>query len=548
MDSPKQPRGSKAILSIGGMSCSSCVGKITSALEENDWVMKANVNLLTRTASVDFLSHHKANELVEIIEGVGYEAAVEQVDELPPQTQVGMDDSSTLWKGTLSIGGMTCSSCVGTITEAPSKKPWMKTIDVNLVTHSATAIFEEKNNLNDIIDTIEALGYEASLDSLVDMSKTKTHDARRTLSIKVDGLYYEHCPGRVMGAVESFGDRIKIETAATLDNPIVTLSYLPSAPDLTVRSIVSSISEADETFKVSIYQPPTLEERSRKMLARTRRQIFYRVILSVTIAIPALIIGIVHMNLVSEHNPGAMYLMETLGGVSRAEWVNFIMATPVYFFAADIFHLRTLKELYNPWKPGSTIPLARRLYRFGSMDMLISFATTIAYVASIAELIIATTLPDGKHMKGSVSYFDSVVFLTMFLLIGRMIETYSKAKTGEAVTKLGNLRPKEALLVVEGDKKTDSSQTVPTPVDMLDAGDVIRIVHGGSPPWDGTVVQGETEFAESSLTGESRPIKKRPGDPIYAGTVNKGGPISIKITGAAGDSLLDQIIKVVREG
>ncbi|KAM0080892.1 hypothetical protein ACKRZS_006943 [Fusarium odoratissimum] len=548
VDYPQKPNISQAILSISGMSCSSCVGKITRALEENDWVMKANVNLLTRTASVEFLRHYDAQELVEVIESVGYEAVVEQVDELPSQAQDRSSSKANLWQATISIGGMTCSSCVGTITEALRKRPWMKTIDVNLVSHSAIAVFEDKNNLNEIIDTVEGLGYEASLNDVVDFNKSKTQDARRVLSIKIEGLYCQHCPGRIMQAVKSFGDRITVETAATTDSPVVTLSYIPQAPDFTVRTILSAIANADKAFKATIYHPPTLEERSRQMLARSRRRIFYRVLLSVIVAIPSLIIGIVYMNLVSEHDPGRMYLMETMGGVSRAEWANFIMSTPVYFLAADIFHRRTIKELYNLWKPGSTVPLGRRFYRFGSMDMLISFATTIAYFASIAELIIAATLPEGKHMEGSVSYFDSVVFLTMFLLIGRMIEAYSKAKTGEAVTKLGNLRPKEALLVVSGDKEAESVETVPTAIDLLDAGDVIKIVHGGSPPWDGIIIQGETEFAESSLTGESRPIKKRLGDPIYAGTVNKGSPISIKITGAAGDSLLDQIIKVVREG
>jgi heavy metal translocating P-type ATPase len=533
------------------MSCSSCVAKITGLLEEREWITRANVNLLTRTASVDMFSDHDAQELVTIFKGAGYEATVEQVERVEQQTPPGRngpDGSLVQWQATLSIGGMTCSSCVGTITETLRTKPWTKTVDVNLVTHSATIVFENKANLDNIIEAIQDLGYEASINDVVDLAKARRHDARRTLSVKVEGLYCQHCPGRILDAVKSFGDRVTIEKAPTSDDPIITVSYLPEAPNFTVRSILTTIASADKAFEPTIFHPPTLEERSRQLLARSRRRLLYRTLLTIVIAIPSLVIGIVYMNLVSDHDPGRMYLMEKLAGVSRAEWANFIMATPVYFFAADIFHRRTVKELYNLWKPGSTVPLARRFYRFGSMDMLICFATTIAYVASIVELIIAATLPEGKHMSGSVSYFDSVVFLTMFLLIGRMIEAFSKAKTGEAVSKLGNLRPKEALLVVSGDQETGPAETVPTPVAMLDTGDIIRIVHGGSPPWDGFVTEGETDFAESSLTGESRPIKKRPGDPIYAGTINKGGPITVKITGAAGDSLLDQIIKVVREG
>src|SRR4051794_35622649 len=62
------------------------------------------------------------------------------------------------------------------------------------------------------------------------------------------------------------------------------------------------------------------------------------------------------------------------------------------------------------------------------------------------------------------------------------------------------------------------------------------------------VIQGKTKFDESSLTGESKLIKKDVGDEVFSGTVNKDSPVSIKITGIAGSSMLDQIVKAVREG
>ncbi|KAK4077262.1 hypothetical protein Purlil1_12414 [Purpureocillium lilacinum] len=254
------------------------------------------------------------------------------------------------------------------------------------------------------------------------------------------------------------------------------------------------------------------------------------------------------MSLVPQNNPGRHYLMERLRGVTRGEWALFVLATPVYFFAADVFHRRSIKELHSLWKRGSPVPILRRFYRFGSMDMLMSFGTTIAYFSSIVELIIAATLPDTVNMERNTTYFDSVVFLTMFLLIGRLIEAYSKAKTGEAVTMLGKLRPKEALLVLPNNGKEGGDGIQNVPIDMLDYGDMVRIVHGGSPPWDGTLLEGSGEFDESSLTGESKLVKKAVGDPVYSGTVNKGGPILMRTTGVSGDSLLDQIISVVREG
>jgi P-type E1-E2 ATPase len=181
-----------------------------------------------------------------------------------------------------------------------------------------------------------------------------------------------------------------------------------------------------------------------------------------------------------------------------------------------------------------------------------SFSTTIAYFSSIAKLAIATTRPlDIILTTANSSYFDSVVFLTMFLLIGRLIEAYSKAKTGDAVTMLGKLRPTKAILVTcnSDDQNSPSEQvTRQVNVDLLELGDVVRVLHGGSPPCDRTILEGESKFDESSLTGESRLVTKSIGDKVYSRTVNKDGLILVRISRVSRVSMLDQIVKVVREG
>ncbi|KEY70044.1 hypothetical protein S7711_09870 [Stachybotrys chartarum IBT 7711] len=538
----------QASISITGMSCSSCVSKITAALEQKPWVRSANVALLTQSTTVEFDGEQNTEELVKIIIGLGYEASLEHVDELPLAPRAGTRATADLWRASCSIEGMTCSSCVGSISKALDSFPWTKSVDVNLITNSATVVFEDKTHLNEIIEAIKEVGYTAKLGDIVDMGKDEAQDGRRTVSILIDGMYCQHCPSRATGALSRFGQRVTIEKSATEGSPLMTVSYTPNSPDFTIRAILSALSAADPAFSPTIYHPPTVEERAAQMHARIRQRILYRVLLSIIVAVPAFIIGIVFMTLVPPTNPGRRYLMKRLRGVTRAEWALFIMATPVYFFAADVFHRRTIKELHSLWKRGSPVPIFRRFYRFGSMDMLMSFGTTIAYFSSIVELIIAATLPNMMNMEGNPTYFDSVVFLTMFLLIGRLIEAYSKAKTGEAVTMLGKLRPKEALLVLDSDSQNGADRTQSVNIDMLDFGDVVRVVHGGSPPWDGILLEGESEFDESSLTGESRLVKKTIGDPIYSGTISKGGPILMRTTGTSGDSMLDQIIKVVREG
>ncbi|TPX07182.1 uncharacterized protein E0L32_010885 [Thyridium curvatum] len=539
------PKLRRAVLSVDGMSCSSCVSKITGTLEEISWVKSASVALLTRSANVEFYEVGDPQKLVDAIDDIGYEAAIEEVGDVeePAKAQKKGDRC----QASFTISGMSCSSCVGKITHSLESLPWISDVNVNLVTHNATVVFEGRDRVEDIIAAIKEDGYDATLNNIEDLGQEQEKTTKRTVAVRIDGMYCQHCPSKVTAALQQFGDRVSVGKSPTLERPIMSFTYQPDAPDFTVRAILAEISGADPAFSPAIYHPPTVEERSRQMLARSRRRLFYRVLLAVAAAIPSLIIGIVYMNLLSSDNPGKHYLMEPLKGVSRAEWSLLVIATPVYFFCADVFHRRTIKELYALWRPGSSVPILRRFYRFGSMDMLVSFATSVAYWASIAEIIVATTMPEGDHMKG-MTHLDSVVFLTMFLLIGRLIEAYSKAKTGEAVTKLGSLRPKSAMLVTPARSKDETEQTETVSIDMIDTGDLVRVVHGGSPPWDGILTHGEAEFVESSLTGESKPVKKAVGDPIYAGTVNKGGPITMRITGASGDSLLDQIIKVVREG
>jgi heavy metal translocating P-type ATPase len=484
-----------------------------------------------------------------------------------PLVAVDMPASQDTWRASVAVGGMTCASCAGTITKELEKKDWVRKVVVNLISNSATIDFIGEEHKNDIVGDIEDMGFEAAIDTVIDLRAAQKdreeQSIHRTVDVLVQGMFCDNCPRRVLDSIESFGGRVKIEKAPTVRDPIVTIRYTPHAPDFTIRNIVATIQEMSPSFQPSIYHPPTLEERSRNIHEREQLRILIRVVLTLIIAIPTLIIGIVYMSLVPENNPGRQFLMAPLHvGVSRAQWLLFVLATPVYFLCADVFHIRALKEIRSMWRPGSKTPLLQRFYRFGSMNMLMSVGTSIAYISSVAQLVAAGFHPPAMVDNDSF-YFDSVVFLTLFLLIGRLIESYSKSKTGDAITLLGKLRPTEAILVTSNINLGESDETLNSGdetnrngaetiqrvnIDLLEFGDIVKVLHGGSPPCDGTVVQGETKFDESSLTGESRLVKKFVGDNVFSGTVNKGSPVSIEITGVAGASMLDQIVKAVREG
>ncbi|RYP25013.1 hypothetical protein DL765_000241 [Monosporascus sp. GIB2] len=454
------------------------------------------------------------------------------------------------WRASLAVRGMTCGSCANTITHNLEQNSGWK-VNVNLLANEATVEYHgAKEDVSRVVGAIQDLGYEAVLDQVVRVDETREDepsDQSRTVEIRIDGFRCGFCPARVIGALESCpqGD-VEVLTEPTLAQPIVKIRYTPDSPRFTIRHILAAVESADEKFAAHLYKPPSLEERSKQVAARHQRDLLNRLILTAIITIPTFVVGIIYMTSVPEDDPGRIWLMEPWRvGIGRAQFILLALSTPVFFWPAAIFHKRAIKGIVVMWRHSSETPLLKRFYRFGSMDLLISLGTGVAYLSSCAQMI-AAAVDSPKHVDESSFYFDTVVFLTLFLLLGKLIESYSKSRAGDAVESLVKLRPTTAILVGTGDGAQARDAIVP--VDHLEINDRVRIPHGASPPCDGVIAQGETKFDESSLTGESRLIKKSPGDPVYAGTVNKDSPILVQITGIAGHSMLDKIVRIVREG
>jgi heavy metal translocating P-type ATPase len=537
-------------LSIDGMTCSSCVGHVTSALESVPDVISANVALVSHSAEVRFSACDKdsfVKTLVTAIEDAGYDAEIIEVKALADAHShaESNDESEDSWEATYSIEGMTCSSCSGKVTEVIQKLPFVDHVNVNLISHSGTVVFKGKKNESLLLDAIDNTGYEATLTELKPLATKAETATARNISLYIQGMHCEQCPLRIVESLRKLS--VEITKTPTLHNPILSVAYIPDAPRLTIRHIIDTVINIDNSFDVTIHKPKTVEQRSREMMAKERRAIAIRALASMITAIPTLIIGVIYMSLVPQDDGGYQFVMQPIHGVPLAEWVTFALSTPIYLFAADHFHRRTLKEIWALWRPKSPVPIGKRFYRFGSMNMLISLGTTIAYFSSLAQLIVAASHPSEDLIGSSKqSYFDSVVFLTMFLLIGRLAEAHMKAKSGDAISALGQLRPTEAIL-----NNSDVSGIITNEkisAELIDSGDHVKVLQGSSPPCDGLLVDEAASFDESSLTGEARIVKKKKGDSIFTGTINKGSSIVIRVTKPAGASMLDSIIQVVREG
>jgi Zn2+/Cd2+-exporting ATPase len=136
-------------------------------------------------------------------------------------------------------------------------------------------------------------------------------------------------------------------------------------------------------------------------------------------------------------------------------------------------------------------------------------------------------------------WLEGAVLLFLFSL-GNTLETYAFGRTRRSIEALVALRPEEAVRVEEGTEYLVA-------IEELRTGDLVRVRPGDRIPVDGMVVAGTSSVDESSLTGESAPVKKTEGEPIFAGTVNGSGSLDLEMTRAAEDTALARIIRLVEE-
>ena len=172
------------------------------------------------------------------------------------------------------------------------------------------------------------------------------------------------------------------------------ISYLPSPPDFTIRQIISRLNSIHPSFSASVYHPFTIEERSRHIQRTELRRLMIQSIVCIIIAIPTFMIGIVWMSLVPVDNSVRLLLEKPawMGQASRSELSLFLLATPVQFFIADVFHVRAIKEIKALWRPGSQVPILRRFYRFGSMNLLVSFSGPLGQYLKEFKVLINLSL------------------------------------------------------------------------------------------------------------------------------------------------------------
>lgn len=180
-----------------------------------------------------------------------------------------------------------------------------------------------------------------------------------------------------------------------------------------------------------------------------------------------------------------------------------------------------------------------------NMDSLIAIGSSASLVYGIFAIYrMSYGLGQGNmelvHRYYHDLYFESAAMILALITVGKYLETRSKGKTSEAITRLMDLAPKTAVVERDGEEKE-------IPVEEVIAGDVLVVRPGMRIPVDGFILEGSTSIDEASITGESIPVHKGENDTVIAATINKTGFIRFKATRVGEDTTFSQIIRLVEE-
>ncbi|MGY3618070.1 heavy metal translocating P-type ATPase [Bradyrhizobium sp. USDA 10063] len=208
-----------------------------------------------------------------------------------------------------------------------------------------------------------------------------------------------------------------------------------------------------------------------------------------------------------------------------ANWISFVLATPVVLWAGWPFFVRGWQSV-----------VTRNL----NMFTLIAMGVGVAYVYSVVGTLFPNLFPPAfRDMHGQVAvYFEAAAVITVLVLLGQVLELRARAQTSGAIRALLGLAPKTARRITEhGDEDVA--------IEAIAVGDRLRVRPGEKVPVDGIVTEGHAVLDESMVTGESMPVSKNEGDRVIGGTVNQSGGFVMQAEKIGRDTMLARIVDMV---
>ena len=263
------------------------------------------------------------------------------------------------------------------------------------------------------------------------------------------------------------------------------------------------------------------------------RAMKWRLGISIGFLIPLMYVSMHHMLKEWFGIPVPAFIVNTMHGNANAmnfALTQFLLLLPILYVNRKFF----------------SVGFKTLAHRSPNMDSLIALGSGAALVYGIFAMYrISYGLGYGdmavvEHYSHDL-YFESSGTILTLITVGKYLESRSKGKTSEAITKLMNLAPKVAILV------TEDGQEKEVPTESLQKGDIFLVKPGSLVPVDGIVLEGNSSVDEAAITGESVPVEKQAGDHVVSATVNKAGFLKCRADRVGDDTTLAQIIRLVEE-
>lgn len=530
-------------LSVEGMTCQSCVRNIEKNVSEMKGIKDIKVSLEEESAIVNFnFCQVDVQEIVEKIYDMGFDCKVlteDTSDNYLHEKKIGksncieMDDlspkksrskkensgkSSTVSDSDyevcfLHVSGMTCASCIAAIEKHVYKVKGVEYILVALMAQKAEIKYNPMYVMPfQLANIVTELGFPATV---IEGPSSQNGE----VDLHVMGMTCSSC----VHAIES--NVLKKEGVISASVSLSTQrGHFAFNPDiLGPRDLIELINSLGFETNLIVDHAWDVSYLSQKEEVKKWRNSF---LLSLVFGVPSMVVMMYFMSLhMSDENTKMCCVVP---GLSAENLFLFLLATPVQFIGGRYFYIHAYRSL----KHG-----------IANMDVLIMLATNIAYFYSVF-VVLYFMLVEAHHSPKT--FFETPPMLLIFISLGRWLEHIAKGKTSEALSKLMSLQATEATLVTINDNFQVLSEKF-TDVELVQRGDILKVIPGEKVPVDGKVVYGTSMADESLITGESLPVAKKPGSQVIGGSVNMNGMFLMIATHTGKDTTLAQIVKLVEQ-
>ncbi|XP_067404349.1 copper-transporting ATPase 1 [Emydura macquarii macquarii] len=559
LNSTDQSLTQVTVVNIEGMTCNSCVQSIEGVISQKPGVKSISVSLVNHNGTIKYDPLLTCPEdLRSAIEDMGFDAFLsakteplvfitQPSPEVPlasldnmlyttaPHSKVSpvhddKQEANTPSKCYIQVTGMTCASCVANIERNLRREDGIRSVLVALMAGKAEVRYDPATIQPSIIaELIRELGFGATV--------MENYDGDGILELVVKGMTCASCVHKIESTL--------MKTKGVLYSSVALATnkaHIKYDPEIVgPRDIIRTLE--DLGFDTSLVK----KDRSASHLDHKQeiRQWKRSFLVSLFFCIPVMVLMIYmmimdsHLSDVHQHRNMSQEEMEAyhssmflerqlLPGLSVMNLLSFLLCVPVQLFGGWYFYIQAYKALKH---------------KTANMDVLIVLATTIAFVYSFVILLVAMA---EKAKVNPVTFFDTPPMLFVFIALGRWLEHMAKGKTSEALSRLISLQATEATVVNLGPDNILLSEDQ-VDVELVQRGDIVKVVPGGKFPVDGHVIEGQSMVDESLITGEAMPVTKKPGSTVIAGSINQNGSLLISATHVGADTTLSQIVKLVEE-